>query len=70
MEDLKNKKQLDYTFVFVPEGYEPDYAEVDSYNVQDEDIHIIDEYAQMFKERGYSYHKYSDRSSDHRSPVS
>jgi superfamily II DNA or RNA helicase/HKD family nuclease len=58
LEALKSKRQLDYTFVFVPEGYEPDYAEVDSYNVQDEDIHIIDEYAQMFKEQGYSYHKY------------
>jgi superfamily II DNA or RNA helicase/HKD family nuclease len=58
LEDLKSQRQLDYTFVFVPEGYEPDYAEVDSYNVQDEDIHIIDEYAQMFKEQGYSYHKY------------
>ena len=58
LEELKSKKQLDYTFVFVPEGYEPDYAEVDNYNVQDEDIHIIDEYAQMFKEQGYSYHKY------------
>jgi superfamily II DNA or RNA helicase/HKD family nuclease len=58
LENLKSKRQLDYTFVFVPEGYEPDYAEVDSYNVQDEDIHIIDEYAQMFKEQSYSYHKY------------
>src|SRR5690606_20423281 len=48
----------DFTFVFVPEGYEPDYAEIDAYQVQDEDIHIIDEYAQMFKEQGYSYHKY------------
>jgi len=58
LEDLKSKRKLDYTFVFVPEGYEPDYSETDSYNVQDEDIHIIDEYAQMFKEQGYSYHKY------------
>ncbi|OAV73666.1 Hef nuclease [Bacteroidales bacterium Barb6] len=58
LEDLKRKKRLDYTFVFVPEGYEPDYSETDSYQVQDEDIHIIDEYAQMFKEQGYSYHKY------------
>lgn len=58
LEELKTIRQLDYTFVFVPEGYEPDYAEVDSYNVQDDDIHIIDEYAQMFKEQGYSYHKY------------
>lgn len=58
LEDLKNKKKLDYTFVFVPEGYEPDYSETDNYSVQEEDIHIIDEYAQMFKEQGYSYHKY------------
>jgi superfamily II DNA or RNA helicase len=58
LEELKSKKKLDYTFVFVPEGYEPDYAEIDTYQVQDEDIHIIDEYAQMFREQGYSYHKY------------
>lgn len=58
LEDLKNKKKLDYTFVFVPEGYEPDYSELDSYNVEEEDVHIIDEYAQMFREQGYSYHKY------------
>jgi len=58
LDDLKSKRKLDYTFVFVPEGYEPDYSETDNYEVQDEDIHIIDEYAQMFKEQGYSYHKY------------
>ncbi len=58
LEELKSKKKLDYTFVFVPEGYEPDYAKIDAYHVQDEDIHIIDEYAQMFRERGYSHHKY------------
>ena len=58
LENLKQKKKLDYTFVFVPEGYEPDYSENDSYNIKQEDIHIIDEYSQMFKEHGYSYHKY------------
>ena len=58
LEDLKQKRKLDYTFVFVPEGYEPDYSERDSYNIDQEDIHIIDEYAQMFKDQGYSYHKY------------
>lgn len=58
LEDLKQKRNLDYTFVFVPEGYEPDYSERDSYDVEQEDVHIIDEYAQMFKNQGYSYHKY------------
>lgn len=58
LEDLKQKQKLDYTFVFVPEGYEPDYSINDSYNINQDDIHIIDEYAQMFKEHGYSYHKY------------
>ncbi len=55
---LQKKKTLDYTFVFVPEGYEPDYSVIDSYTIEDEDIHIIDEYAQMFKDQGYTYHKY------------
>lgn len=58
LEKLKNEKQLDYTFVFVPEGFEPDYAEKETYDIANDDIHIIDEYAQMFKEQGYSYHKY------------
>ncbi len=58
LEELKQKQKLDYTFVFVPEGYEPDYSVNDSYNINQDDIHIIDEYAQMFKEHGYSYHKY------------
>ena len=59
LEDLKNKRKLNYTFVFVPEGYENnDYSESETYSIKDDDIHIIDEYAQMFKEQGYSYHKY------------
>ena len=58
LEELKQKQKLDYTFVFVPERYEPDYSINDSYNIDQDDIHIIDEYAQMFKEHGYSYHKY------------
>lgn len=58
LDELKRKKKLDYTFVFVPEGYEPDYSEIDDYQVQNEDVHIIDEYAQIFREQGYSYHKY------------
>jgi len=58
LDSLNRKRTLDYTFVFVPEGYEPDYAEVDNYNIKDDDIHIIDEYASMFKDMNYRYHKY------------
>ena len=58
LDEQKKKGNLDYTFVFVPEGYEPDYAEIDDYNIDNEDIHIIDEYSQMFREHKYSYHQY------------
>ena len=59
LESLKKDKKLDYTFVFVPEGFEEhDYSEKETFNIDDYDIHIIDEYAEMFKAQGYSYHKY------------
>ena len=58
LEDLQKKKKLDYTFVFVPEGYEPDYSEIEDYDIELEDLHIIDEYAEIFKQRKYSYFKY------------
>lgn len=58
LDSLSIDQKLNYTFVFVPEGYEPDYATADSYDIQDEDIHLIDEYATIFKERKYKYHKY------------
>lgn len=58
LNDLKQGEKLDYTFVFVPEGYEPDYSKNDSHKIANDDIHILDEYATLFKERGYSYHKF------------
>lgn len=58
LDDFDKKEKLDYTFVFVPEGYERDYSNNDSFSIEADDIHIIDEYAQMFKDRGYKYHKY------------
>lgn len=58
LKTLSKEKELKYTFVFVPEGYEPDYADVDDYRIDDNDIHIIDEYAEMFKDLDYRYHKY------------
>lgn len=58
LDEQKKNGNLNYTFVFVPEGYEPDYAEIDGYDIDSEDIHIIDEYSEMFKNRKYSYHQY------------
>ena len=58
LDKLKQKQKLNYTFVFVPEGFEPDYSKCETYDVEDEDIHIIDEYGKMFRDHGYSYHKY------------
>ncbi len=58
LENLKQKHSLNYTFVFVPEGYEPNYEQIDDYQIQEDDIHIIDEYAQMFRNQGYRYHQY------------
>lgn len=58
LESLNNNKSLDYTFVFVPEGYEPDYSENESHVIEQSDIHIIDEYAKMFKQQGYRYHNF------------
>ena len=59
LEGLKDNKKLNYTFVFVPEGYEANnYSECESFDIDENDIHVIDEYADMFKAQGYSYHKY------------
>lgn len=58
LDRLQGEDKLQYAFVFVPEGYEPDYADADSFAIQDDDIHIIDEYAEMFKQHRYRYHKY------------
>ena len=58
LESLDSYHKLKYTFVFVPEGYEPDYSTNDSYDIDSEDIHLIDEYADIFKQHKYRYHKY------------
>lgn len=58
LDALEKDQKLNYTFVFVPEGFEPDYSENDSYEIRDEDMHIIDSYAEMFRTRNYKYYKF------------
>jgi superfamily II DNA or RNA helicase len=43
----------------VPEGFEPNYADNDDYQIEDADMHIIDDYAEMFKARKYKYYKFT-----------
>ena len=56
---LDEQQKLNYTFVFVPEGFEPNYSENDYYKTQEEDIKLIDEYSNIFKTKGYNYHQYT-----------
>lgn len=58
LDNLERTEKLNYTFVFVPEGFEPDYANQDNHEIEDEDMHIMDAYADMFKSRKYKYHKF------------
>lgn len=58
LSDLEKTKRLNYTFVFVPEGYEPDYSQQDNFSPDVEDVHLIDEYAELFKQKKYTYYKY------------
>lgn len=58
LDSFKMKQKLKFTFVFVPEGFEPDYADDDSFEIENEDMRIIDEYADMFKSRNYKYYKF------------
>ena len=56
--EVKNKESdLKYTFVYVPEGKEPDIAIKDSYNFDNEDRKLIDNYAEAIRSFGYSTHK-------------
>lgn len=64
LDSLEKNEKLNYTFVFVPEGFEPDYAERDSHEIEDEDMHIMDSYVEMFKNRKYKYHKFIGGLSD------
>ncbi|WP_197464715.1 DEAD/DEAH box helicase family protein [Sphingobacterium populi] len=64
LDNLEKNEMLNYTFVFVPEGFEPDYAESDSHEIEDEDMHIMDSYAEMFRKRKYKYHKFIGGLSD------
>lgn len=50
--------QLEYAFIYVPEGYEHDYSNSENYLLNEEDNHIINLYGDIIKNAGYTYYKY------------
>jgi superfamily II DNA or RNA helicase len=45
--EFNKKRNLKYTLVYVPEGLEPDYSEIDVDTETDEDISLINEYTKV-----------------------
>lgn len=46
-----------HCIVYVPEGYEPDYSQVDNEVLDEEDEHIIDGYTKALREKGLRPHQ-------------
>jgi len=51
------ESDLKYTFVYVPEGVEVDYSDTDTYQLDKEDVRLIDKYSKEIRSTGYSVHK-------------
>ncbi|GAB3489765.1 DEAD/DEAH box helicase family protein [Spirosoma knui] len=57
-------QRLAYTFIYVPEGYEPDYTTDDDHSLDPADRRIIDEYAQALNADGYRTHQFLGETAD------
>lgn len=49
-DEFKKRRNLKYTLVYVPEGIEPDYSQVDIDEEDDDDIRLINEYTRAVRE--------------------
>ncbi|MBI6115989.1 DEAD/DEAH box helicase family protein [Salegentibacter maritimus] len=58
-EDVKLKNEtLKYTFVYVPEGYEPDNGTTDNSEIEEEDVRIINTYSEIINGFGYKTYQF------------
>ena len=55
--ELKNES-LKYTFVYVPEGYDRNENEFDSWQIEEEDQRIINHYSKIINDFGYKTHQF------------
>lgn len=56
--DDVSKKKFRYAFVYVPEGYEPNYWKEEESRIETEDTHIINHYSRMLDSKGLIVHNF------------
>ncbi len=65
LNELKAEQQrLAYTFIYVPEGYEPDYTTADDHTLDPDDRRIIDDYSQTLNAEGYKTYQFLGETAD------
>lgn len=52
------KKEFKYAFVYVPEGYEPNYWKEEESRIDIEDTHIINHYSRLLDSKGLIVHNF------------
>ncbi|MBP7508994.1 MAG: DEAD/DEAH box helicase family protein [Prolixibacteraceae bacterium] len=48
--EFRNKGNLKYSLIYVPEGLEPDYSKIDEYEEDEEEFRLINEYTRIVKD--------------------
>jgi len=61
---LKENKNLTFTFIYVPEGFEPDYSESDSFPDQNDDLHLLNEYINVVRDFGFKAHRFTGQTKE------
>lgn len=64
--DQIGKKEFRYAFVYVPEGYEPDYWKDEESRIESEDTHIINHYSRLLDSKGLIVHNFLGGTKDRR----
>ena len=58
IENLKsNDENLKHVIVYVPEGFDPDYSKSDNYDIEKEDLRIINDYSKIISNCGLTTHQ-------------
>lgn len=58
LDNLSYEMSLNYTFIYVPEGYEPDYSVLDNYSIHTSDRRIINDFSEILNDYGYKTYQF------------